>query len=125
MLRHGETDEVVRRPCKYSKFLAGRVSGSSSVEVVPRSVESPFCHKRTMPGLPRSSRSRTSGRRASSQTGPRARRLGRRRIAAVRFLRMIGATSGDETVVVEAPALLLYEMVSDITRMGEWSPECR
>ena len=36
---------------------------------------------------------------------------------------MIGAARGEATVVVGAPPLRLYEMVSDITRMGEWSPE--
>jgi uncharacterized protein YndB with AHSA1/START domain len=33
---------------------------------------------------------------------------------------------GDEVVVkrhIEAPAMLVWSMISDITRMGEWSPE--
>src|SRR3954454_17226549 len=38
---------------------------------------------------------------------------------------MIGATGGQATVVMAAPAMALYEMVSDISRMGERSPECR
>jgi len=29
------------------------------------------------------------------------------------------------SLVIARPAGLLYEMVSDITRMGEWSPVCR
>lgn len=28
-------------------------------------------------------------------------------------------------VIVAAPAQLVYELVSDLPRMGEWSPECR
>jgi hypothetical protein len=28
-------------------------------------------------------------------------------------------------VVVDAPAALVYELVSDMPRMGEWSPECQ
>lgn len=30
---------------------------------------------------------------------------------------------GEATTTVAAPAALIWEMVSDITRMGEWSPE--
>ena len=30
--------------------------------------------------------------------------------------------SGSTEVVISAPAELLYDMVSDVTRMGEWSP---
>jgi hypothetical protein len=33
--------------------------------------------------------------------------------------------SGAASIRVDAPAQRLYEMVSDVTRMGEWSPECR
>lgn len=29
-----------------------------------------------------------------------------------------------ESVHVEAPASLVYDLVSDLPRMGEWSPEC-
>jgi hypothetical protein len=31
---------------------------------------------------------------------------------------------GAETLVVAAPADRIYDLVSDMTRMGEWSPEC-
>lgn len=31
----------------------------------------------------------------------------------------------EDSVVVARPADVLYEMVSDVTRMGEWSPVCR
>lgn len=30
-----------------------------------------------------------------------------------------------DSVVVAAPAAVLYAMVSDVTRMGEWSPVCK
>jgi hypothetical protein len=30
---------------------------------------------------------------------------------------------GESSIHIEAPAEKLYEMVSDVTRMGEWSPE--
>lgn len=30
-----------------------------------------------------------------------------------------------DSIVVAAPPDVLYEMVSDVTRMGEWSPICR
>jgi Polyketide cyclase / dehydrase and lipid transport len=30
-----------------------------------------------------------------------------------------------ESVVVDAPADLLYELVAELTHMGDWSPECR
>src|SRR6185437_16567848 len=30
-----------------------------------------------------------------------------------------------ETVVVDAPAEHIYALVADLSRMGEWSPECR
>ena len=30
-----------------------------------------------------------------------------------------------ESVVVAAPATRLYDLVADLPRMGEWSPECR
>ena len=29
------------------------------------------------------------------------------------------------SVVIEAPAERIYELVSDLPRMGDWSPECR
>lgn len=32
--------------------------------------------------------------------------------------------SGEASVYVEAPPETLYELVSDVSRMGEWSPEC-
>ena len=32
-------------------------------------------------------------------------------------------TRGETSLVIAAPATRLWEMVSDITRMGEWSPE--
>lgn len=32
-------------------------------------------------------------------------------------------TSGEVTVHIDAPPLTVYELVSDVTRMGEWSPE--
>ena len=34
-------------------------------------------------------------------------------------------TSGAVTVEMAANPLTVYELVSDITRIGEWSPECR
>lgn len=30
-----------------------------------------------------------------------------------------------QSVVIDAPAERIYALVSDLTRMGEWSPECR
>lgn len=30
-----------------------------------------------------------------------------------------------ESIVVERPAIELYDMVSDVTRMGQWSPVCK
>ncbi|CAN5903406.1 SRPBCC family protein [soil metagenome] len=33
------------------------------------------------------------------------------------------ATQGTESIHVDAPPERVYELVSDITRMGEWSPE--
>lgn len=29
------------------------------------------------------------------------------------------------STVIDAPATVLYDMVSDVTRMGEWSPVCK
>lgn len=29
-----------------------------------------------------------------------------------------------ETVTVDAPAMVVYDAISDVRRMGEWSPEC-
>jgi hypothetical protein len=29
-----------------------------------------------------------------------------------------------ESIVIDAPADAVYDMVADLTRMGEWSPEC-
>lgn len=34
-------------------------------------------------------------------------------------------TLGEASLHVDAPPEKLYEVVSDVTRMGEWSPECR
>ena len=30
-----------------------------------------------------------------------------------------------QSVVIEAPAERIYELVADLPRMGDWSPECR
>lgn len=30
-----------------------------------------------------------------------------------------------DSIFVERPAVFLYDMVSDVTRMGEWSPVCK
>ena len=30
-----------------------------------------------------------------------------------------------QSVVVDAPAERIYDLVADLPRMGEWSPECR
>ena len=38
---------------------------------------------------------------------------------------MAGATTGSVTVDIDAPALEIYNLLADVTRMGEWSPECR
>ena len=29
-----------------------------------------------------------------------------------------------ETIHIDAPAALVYDLIADLTRMGEWSPEC-
>ena len=34
------------------------------------------------------------------------------------------ASTGEARIEIEAAPLTVYELVSDITRMGEWSPEC-
>lgn len=34
-------------------------------------------------------------------------------------------TTGEASVHVEAPLDKVYDLVSDVGRMGEWSPECR
>lgn len=34
-------------------------------------------------------------------------------------------TTGRATIIACAPAERVYDLVSDVTRMGEWSPECR
>lgn len=34
-------------------------------------------------------------------------------------------TRSEESVTIEAEPERVYELVSDVTRMGEWSPECR
>jgi uncharacterized protein YndB with AHSA1/START domain len=33
-------------------------------------------------------------------------------------------TAGQVTVHIDAPPERLYDLISDVTRMGEWSPEC-
>lgn len=37
---------------------------------------------------------------------------------------MPSATAGSATIEIAAPPSTVYDLVSDITRMGEWSPEC-
>jgi uncharacterized protein YndB with AHSA1/START domain len=37
---------------------------------------------------------------------------------------MAGATRGEAKVTILAPPEVIYGLVSDVTRMGEWSPEC-
>jgi uncharacterized protein YndB with AHSA1/START domain len=32
--------------------------------------------------------------------------------------------AGEATIFIAAPPLLVYNLISDVTRMGEWSPEC-
>lgn len=34
------------------------------------------------------------------------------------------ATTGEARVQIDAAPLSVYQLISDITRMGEWSPEC-
>jgi hypothetical protein len=34
-------------------------------------------------------------------------------------------TEDSETVVIDAPAECIYDLVADMPRMGEWSPECQ
>ena len=34
------------------------------------------------------------------------------------------ATTGEARIEIDAAPLTVYELVSDITRMGDWSPEC-
>src|SRR6266704_326826 len=34
-------------------------------------------------------------------------------------------TTGEASVHVDAPPEKVYELVTDVGRMGEWSPECR
>lgn len=34
-------------------------------------------------------------------------------------------TKGSERIEISAPPEAVYDLVSDMTRMGEWSPECR
>lgn len=34
-------------------------------------------------------------------------------------------TRGEERIEIAAPPEAVYDLVSDMTRMGEWSPECR
>ena len=34
------------------------------------------------------------------------------------------AKRGSATIEIAAPPALIYDLISDITRMGEWSPEC-
>jgi hypothetical protein len=39
-------------------------------------------------------------------------------------LQMPTATAGEARIEIDAAPLTVYELVSEITRMGEWSPEC-
>jgi hypothetical protein len=34
------------------------------------------------------------------------------------------ATTGEARVQIDAAPLTVYQLISDITRMGDWSPEC-
>ena len=34
------------------------------------------------------------------------------------------AQSGQASIEIAAPADLVYDLISDVTRMGDWSPEC-
>ena len=34
-------------------------------------------------------------------------------------------TTAEATIRIEAPPDVVYDLVTDVTRMGEWSPECR
>jgi Polyketide cyclase / dehydrase and lipid transport len=34
------------------------------------------------------------------------------------------ATTGQARVEIDAAPLTVYQLISDITRMGDWSPEC-
>ena len=34
------------------------------------------------------------------------------------------ATTGEGRIEIDAVQLTVYELISDITRMGDWSPEC-
>ncbi len=40
-----------------------------------------------------------------------------------RPLPALAATTGSATVMIDAPPSAVYELVADIERMGEWSPE--
>lgn len=47
----------------------------------------------------------------------------------VERLRVVGGrvavpTRGDESIEIQAPPERVYDIVADLTRMGEWSPEC-
>jgi uncharacterized protein YndB with AHSA1/START domain len=37
---------------------------------------------------------------------------------------MASATKGEASIEIDAPAEQLYEVIADLNRMGEWSPEC-
>jgi len=37
---------------------------------------------------------------------------------------MTTATTGSASIEIDAPPSMVYQLVSDITRMGDWSPEC-
>jgi uncharacterized protein YndB with AHSA1/START domain len=37
---------------------------------------------------------------------------------------MVTATTGQAHIDIAAPATQVYDVLSDVTRMGEWSPEC-
>lgn len=34
-------------------------------------------------------------------------------------------TSAEVSVEIDAPAAVVYDLLADVTRMGDWSPECR
>ncbi|HZN16215.1 MAG TPA: SRPBCC family protein [Acidimicrobiales bacterium] len=38
---------------------------------------------------------------------------------------MGAATTGAESIRIAAPPQHVYDLIADVTRMGEWSPECR
>src|SRR5579875_3599496 len=69
------------------------------------------------------------GERVRGRPGERVRRRPGQTRATPRagsgVLRRMDDLRSSESVVVACPPGTLYEMVSDVTRMGEWSPICR